>query len=933
MTRFDRAPGKYLDTLAFRCTPELVGDATVHVRHLDAETAKLWNDFDNQCKQRYGNDSAQAPYSIATLVLSVISGGYVHFDPSRRNQFLASREPLDPKLLRRAFTLTYGLALGEDIDRIDLAAPPELATRIANTAENRHLLADQLEPVAGEQPDIPNWVFRTVMWDLAERLAAQPWVVSENRKITLRPDTTGGLVALNHPWENDRGGRYALSRTALQLITMPHIVHPLLIATSRVTRISDSLIFSRTALADNGPGSPVLEVSLNGRGGARTVNNLALQALSRLEMNRSILDAMAARSKQEQALLTKAKENDERADFPRQHPDRIWPILPKNRQFPIGTGVGMHHMRMLREHFNDVFGPAALQPQIVEVDSPMPHRPNDAERISTHEYQRRKDEKDRGDFKGPLRPKGPLLPTPEATLAAVDAAGFDTLRIVCLWYRDETRLRMLSMLGKAYSIDTARLDPTDGAALDLHHGRITAVFHHAPEFLKPGSINGRAAALESSAALRATDSNTLVGAWCETEYPSAERGSEDAAAPDSLDDIDAKYQTRRLLAERGIATQYLLGVNADGTLITPKTDDHPAMLALLDLYRSLGIVDQRFANALPENNSEYPVDQIAHVGFHIRQQNRRPGEYSQPKVIITAAAFVPPTAPRGMWTMLGWSSTRPEWQPYRLAQTAFHATAYPQPNGDKKTYRQRWDDAATQIECALGDLAEELAGTPYIVTVDEQASRRMWDGLHNAHQGTNPKYADTRYRHPGASLPHDERPDAIIRINIDRQKVIPAVGSTHVFKQQGKDPKTSRTTRKLYRVITDFGTPVWVLSNVPLAFDGQSGGRFGEHYTRWDAARSVHSDDPKERRRSEMPQNWYSMTTTEIYPMFARTHVDAEALAITTANLCHQTMVWTDRARYPVPLHAAKQMDEDHPQYRRSTSPNDPDGAENDTLG
>ncbi|WP_169332357.1 RNaseH domain-containing protein [Nocardia brevicatena] len=929
MTRFDRAPGKYLDSLAFRCTPELVGDATVHVRHLDTETAKLWNDFDNQCKQRYGNDSAQAPYSIATLVLSVISGGYVHFDPDRRHPFLASRQALNPKLLRRAFTLTHGLALGADADSIDLTQPPELADRIADTTEASHQLADHLEPIAGEQPRVPNWVYRTVTWDLAERLAAQRWAISDNRKITLRPDTTGGLVALDQPWANDQGGRFALSRTDLQLITMPHLVNPLLIATSRVTRISDSLIFCRTALADRGPGSPVLEVSLNGRGGARTVNHLALQALSRLEMDRSILDAMATRSMQEQALRAKAKEEDKRVQFPRQHPDRIWPILPKNKQFPIGVGVGMHHMRMLREHFIEVFGDAAQQPEMVEVGSPMPHRPNDAERISTHEYQRRKEERDRGDYEGPLRPKGALLPNPEDVLAAVEAAGFSGLRIACLWYRDEARLRMLNMLVKAFGIDTAALDPANASVLDLYRGHITATFHYAPNLLEPGPVNGRTAALETSGIpLAAADGDTLVGAWCETEYPSAGQNSEGSNAIAVLDDIDAKHQTRRLFGERDIANQYLLGVDSDGNIITPKADDHPAMLALLDLYRSLGIVDQRFANALPETTIDYPIDQIAHVGFHIRQQNRRPGEYGQPKVIITAAAFVPPTAAGGVWTMLGWSSTRPEWQPYRLAQTAFHATGYPQLHGEKKTYRQRWDDAATQIECALGDLTEELSGAPYVVTIDEQASRRMWDGLHNAHQGTNPEYGDTRYRHPGASLPHDERPDAVIRINIDRERVVPATGTTQVFKEPGKEPKTSRTTRKLYQVTTDFGTPVWVLCNVPLAFDGQSGGRFGEHYTRWDAARSVYSDNPKERRKSEMPQNWYSMTTTEIYPMFAAPRVDAQALAITTANLCHQTMAWTDRSRYPAPLHAAKKMDEDHPQYRRSAAPGDSEDVE-----
>ena len=100
MTEQDREPGKYLNTLAFRCTPELVGTAEVFVRHFDEATWKLWDDFDRQCKQRYNSESAQAPYSIATTVLSMMGGGYVCFAPDRQDPFLASLHPIDSKLLQ-----------------------------------------------------------------------------------------------------------------------------------------------------------------------------------------------------------------------------------------------------------------------------------------------------------------------------------------------------------------------------------------------------------------------------------------------------------------------------------------------------------------------------------------------------------------------------------------------------------------------------------------------------------------------------------------------------------------------------------------------------------------------------------------------------------------------------------------------------------------
>lgn len=922
MIEDDLAPGKYLNTLAVRCTPELVGNAVVYVRHLDEVTLKLWDDFDRHCKKKFNNDDAQAPYSIATTVLSVISGGYVYFDPDRRAPFLASLNPIDNALLRRVFTLTYHLALGQEVGMIDLTAPPELAKRIAGTAETKYLLADHLQPVRNSQPTAPGWLFRTVAWELAERLASQPWSISEDRAVTLRPDSTGGLVAFDDPWQNEQGGRYALSRTALRLKTVPNIHNPVLMLSSRVTRISSSLVFSKTALAEQpGRGRPLLEVTLNGRGGARTINRLALQALGRLEMDYSILRTIDERSKREQKLLADAKEKKEPVRFPREHPGQVWPILPKSYSFPIGTGTGMQHLRLLHRHFTNVFADTAAPLEIREVRMSMPHRPTDAENISTKEYLRRKQERaDHPDPKtlGPIRARGSLFPTPESITASVETAGYRKLRIVCLWYRDDTRLRMLDTFCKTFELDPQGLDPHDGAEFALYSDRITAVFHHAEDFLKPGPAGNRTAALAATQASLSSQDGVLVGAWCETEIPATADSTDSSGA--SLDDLDAKPQTKKILAEQDVPSQYLRGKDDKG-VIKPKAKDHPAEMALLDLYRSLGVIDDRIANALRPEKAGYPVDRIAHVGIYVRQQNRRRGEFGQPKVIITASALVPPTGDGKAWTMLGWSSIRPEWQPYHVAQPAFHASAYPEGTGDKKNYRQRWDDAAETVERALADLADELDGTPYVVTVDALASRRMWDGLQNMHLGGSPENANSRYWLPGGTLARDERPRGVIRINTDDEEVLQPVGTTRIAKAKNSEPVENETARTLYEITTDFSTPVWILCNVPRAYDGDGAGRLGSKYTRWDAKPSVSSEKKEERRKGEMPQNWYSMTASEIYPLACADGVSLEALAITTAKLCHQAQFWDGRSRFPVPLHAAKQMDLDHPQYRRTTAP------------
>lgn len=933
-------PGKYLNTLAYRCTPQLVGDATVCVRDLDEETVSLWRSFKQQCEKRFRKAEAQPPYTIATTVLQVVTGGYVHFDPNAKPAFLVSQKPIDSNLLRKIFTLTYGLALGQSVDTIDLQRPPELALRIARTPEREVVLAERLEPVHGKQPDAPNWLYRSVGWGLAERLAATDFKLSDGREIPMRPDTTGGLVALDAPWENDGGGRYALCRTSLTLKTLPNVKSPLLMLDARVSRISTSIVYSSTALAIQlGKGRPLLEVQLNGWGGARTVSRKALEALGRLDMDYSILQTIAKRSEQEQLLLARARTLKEPVRFPRAHPGQVWPIPSKNYQHPIGTGVGMHHLRLLHQHINHVFGEHAEQLPLRQSAVTMPKRPDAPEQLSAKELERRREERKLTGSKEPLRRRGSLEPSPESLVACVDAAGLKKLRIVCLWYRDETRLRMLRMLCRVFNLAPEGLDPKDGEELDLHEGRLTAVFRLAPDFLRHGPATSRPEALATLADSLRPQDGVLVGAWCETELP---RLTDFPGTTErELADLDAKPQSKTLLAQHDVPSQYLRGADDDGVALHPGPEDHPAQMALLDLFRSLGLTDERIANAM-QLKGEFPVDSTAHVGVHVRQQNLRPGEKGEPKVVITATALIPPGMPQGPWTLLGWSSTHPVWQPYRSAQTSFHARTFPGPAADWTGYRQKWDGAADMVESALDDLVDELDGVPYTVTVDAQSARRMWDGLQNIRLDQQESPADSssranqsKYRLPGARLGADG-PTAVIRLNTDDNEVPQPVSVTHLSKKEGAEAVEQDTSTLLFEVATDFGESVWILSNVPRAYDGSGAGRLGSKRTRWEAQGSVRSENKAERRKGEMGQNYYAMTATEIFPIACPSDAVREALAGMTARLCHQTLSWSDRARYPVPLHAARQMDLDHPQFRREAlaEPGSGDeGKATDTTG
>jgi hypothetical protein len=46
---------------------------------------------------------------------------------------------------------------------------------------------------------------------------------------------------------------------------------------------------------------------------------------------------------------------------------------------------------------------------------------------------------------------------------------------------------------------------------------------------------------------------------------------------------------------------------------------------------------------------------------------------------------------------------------------------------------------------------------------------------------------------------------------------------------------------------------------------------------------------------------WWAVTATEIHPVGVAEGADRTTLARTTARLCHQTIAWFDRSRYPAP--------------------------------
>ncbi|MEV7970695.1 RNaseH domain-containing protein [Sphaerisporangium sp. NPDC088356] len=916
---------RQLDLLAYRATPALLADATVNLRLFEPGVVSMWRLLDRQYRELVNNSDAQTPYSIATNALRCLTGGYVHLDTDRG--FLVSREPIDDDTLCDTFTLLTGLVNGQTVEEVNLLKPSTLAERIAGTVQEERLLADHLATTSG-QPNADAWVYQSIGWDLARRFCKDPWEV-DGQTVHLRPDSSGGFIAWNLPWSNKAGTAHALARGRMLMKTMANISDPLIFLSASATRIQNSTTWARTVLVEQAKkDKPIIAVELAGRGRLRVIHRMTLQTLARLNMDHSVLHGVQERIDHEERARQKAKEAGDDTWRPPGGPlTGIRPIQSKHYKFPIGTGVGLFFERELDRRFREVFGDTAISPNVV---------------VDTVGMKQRK--------------QTDILPTPEEVMRSLRTMGYQRLRLVCLWYKDENRLRMIRALWSAYRLDT-EVDPVDGESVALLDDRVTAVFHEAPRFLKHGPDSGMKEDLDGLAGLQ-PEQGTLIGVWAETEWDGdedeqqeategedqeltgTEGGSEEPAGRPGEDE-DAKHRSRRTLSRRNITSQYIKDgkkktattktttpkqpVDLAQTKPKKKAQDHPAIYAQLDLYRSLGIVDRRIDDVMVGGVVDligpYKATEVAHCGIHVRRQSKRRGERSA-KICVTATVLRPPADPSQAWTLHGWSYTDRNWQPYTDAQNAFHAQDYPEGKmtelvDDNKGHKS----VAKTIDQALNDLARYLDGTPYTVTVDGNATRRLWGGLHNNKQGETGKPGTTWL--PGYSLREDYRPIAVIRINKDTYETPRPFGATWINEDDEHDTKT--TSKSLFRVDPDFGHPTWLLVTVPPQHDGANSGRLGEDKTRWTADHG--SNIEGQLRKNEMAANWYAMTATEIYVIPLRDDIQPRPLAVLTARLCNQPLTWANRTRYSAPLHAAQKMDQDHPQYRRTQVAESDDGT------
>lgn len=898
-----------LTLLAYVLSDQALGK--VHFYSLSDKAQDAWDELHGRFAERTGSKGT-LPYAGLATALRAIAKTSVNFDQSSMRDpphAIVSRVALDPVALKDAITVWEQVLLAVPTDEIRFSYRSRLAEAISSVRPETRRLADFI--VRGDQPDAPRWVWPAATWDVAQRLAeaSATWSL-DGHVIRLRADTDGDLIVWDQEllWEvaSRRGPTFRASmRVELSMATFPGMHDPVLVLQPMVSRLTPFANFAGQAwLAQRAQSAPLLKVQLED-GYLEYSSRLALQIFSSLRMQR---------------VPIVAKEMD-LAD-----PDGpLRALAPRSTESPIGRGVGMYLVRELH-HFTS----RALQ-------------------LSELRATRERHQFSTANLRKTAQGRDTELLHADELPAIIEASGCEKLRILVLYAHQHTRARMQSLL--AYHF--ARPELAERGFPDCEpmavSARVEVLVQPAQALLAHGPHAERAKLADQLLGLKDTASVRTV-ALCETEYDperwsemrrAARRKEEGARDPD---DIDAKHVVNRLLAERGVATQFLstaasesrtadntLNVSTDerdedddisdplamvvtsaGTGIDPLSrlaqihrGDHAGHNAIADLLRTAGLVHPRLTRALAYGDRA-TSKAMAYVGLHVRRQASK-GK-SRPKLCWSLVALIP----RGEhWRLLSYLVTphpkraQTGWVDYTAANTAFRANPYPQGYGKD-------DEFTSAVDVALNQLAQHVdprEGYTLFVSGNDGA-RRVWPGLQNKNSSrTMNKQAEKQapgfLPGYGVSAP---RPRAVVRVSNGRPAHLPRPVYAVWTSEATGDSRVRMTSRALFRLETARDT--WILSNVPRQFDGGTKhARIGNETSRWLAT-------PSEQRKF-----WYAHTATEIYVV---THDgDASRYAIAAARLCHHAISWEGRTNYPAPIHLASQMDKNHPEYRRNLGPDD----------
>ncbi|GIF23403.1 hypothetical protein BJ973_000239 [Actinoplanes tereljensis] len=203
-----------MHTLAFPYTDVMAGP--VHAYDITAEVNDTWQDL----TRRYTREPAQLPYRDLTDALRYVSKDYatIRKNTDGPGALLLMRKKIPITTVAKLFS-TFERLLAQ---RYQASFDNLLGPMVSQTRSRTIKVTKYLQPGdEAKQQDIPAWVFDIATWSTIELLKGQ-MRLPDGTLLNLRPDTTGNLVAYDHPLPVDQPrAEQGIHYVSLTPITLP----------------------------------------------------------------------------------------------------------------------------------------------------------------------------------------------------------------------------------------------------------------------------------------------------------------------------------------------------------------------------------------------------------------------------------------------------------------------------------------------------------------------------------------------------------------------------------------------------------------------------------------------------------------------------------------------------------------------------------------
>ncbi|MFH0246221.1 RNaseH domain-containing protein [Streptomyces sp. HK10] len=884
--------------LQYRTHPDVLG--TVFAYRPGPAAHELWHDLRHAYKQRIGDrkQDVQPPYHALEAILRAVAGTWARWDAgSGQVQLLTGAEMPDQD--RRDVFLAWGQAVlpngpgSQAVRRLaDLIAA---APALPYPALPRH--------VAGRRA-ASWWPGELARWRLAEALATIPWQLGGREPIRFTLCTDGTLAAIGHelPSAPDAEGRVRrlLPRIKIGTAASGHSTRHAVTVTAVTTLLATRWYGVATVLLSN-PDQPLaVAAHTDGPPWKRRLNVPTVAASRRLaglpRLTRRV--PPFPETLQENAIAATAELGAVRA------------VAPENTTTPgLGRGHGMEMFRRIEEHIDQHCERYRDKtPVYIEVPGLSVPTTRTGVRIS-----------------------GPILL--QHLPPALDAAGIDRLLLAVLWHTDEVRSRIQREIARQWHLGDDFTAPDGCVQPDVIPGRVDVLFLQD----KAGALaHGPATAEHRQQQLADLldpfrEEGRVITTLCETQwdptrkYPTPEE-KERAEAE------DGKWPSKAALARLNVSSQYIKqapppvptlkknGEPCSPYYIKKATEARESGLAnatenaLRDALRGLGVIDHRLGTAF----GNLPLHPWWHIGIHVRR-HAQPHRYGQRNtkpapLTITLTAIRPVAGPNEPWTAWAYSPVTSQWEPYRQTRLAVHSTNLGLDVCDFPTIgdESHQASAAAQItEAALITARTQLPlPGPMVIYVNGDTTEYIWAGLRDENLAQQPPAASPRPASwlPGHGLPRAQRPLAVVRTINDLERIGRPTGA-YIRGKTGVWRRT-KTTEAPFQLVSDDGTsylPDFLLVTVPRPWAAGPPGRFGADFSRF---------TPQAEKRQG--KNGYAHTAVRLTVIPTSDDADADLIGKTGVVLINQGVGWDGRQIEPTPLRLARQIDTDHPYYRRS---------------